>query len=71
MHLIVYIYLLLYSTKWLRTNDVILSLLYVEILKYNFQVYLSVDKRVFFQLAKYVSNINSYQNVNGTTVTRS
>ena len=66
MHLIVYIYLLLYLTTWLRANDIILSLFYVEILIYNFQVYLWTE-----ELAKYVSNINSYQNVNDTTVTKS
>ena len=39
----------------------------------NFQVYLWTEEpfQSFFQLAKHVGNINSYQNVNGTTKIRS
>ena len=54
-------------------NNIILSLFYIEILMQNFQVYLWTEEpfSVFFQLAKHVGNINSYQNVNGTTKIRS
>ena len=51
----------------------ILSLFYIEILMYNFQVYLG--RRAFFspffQLAKHVGNIKSYENVSGTIMIRS
>ena len=72
MHLII-LHLSLYSTKWLRPNNIIICLFYIEILMYNFQVYLWTEEpfSVFFQLAKHVGNINSYQNVNGTTKIRS